>query len=417
MRRKYSNRGFLIVLLLLWKQFMYFLPVNIYDMLDGYYYWNLYNLDGYSFLGIYIFELIANAIFLSILVVSSKRVINYVHSDNRFVIVLLLLLLTYNAFEMIENVSFGMLINPLSLLSSFATYYLQPVALFSLIFIKTFSKRYWPLIVVTSFSVLLAINTRGFIVYSILIFLSLLFLNNPGKILSYFLKSMVVLSIGFIITGGVPQLKLSVDKSDSINRGTVSLATYDNQEKMSNRNLFQEVDFRFGMMPRMSSKFFELSDRTGHVGFIPFWNSLVGIIPRSLWKDKPVPSTYTGTDLKDQAMYLIYEESMGRPSSSMVEFSVAGHYFWELNVFGVIVLAVVSGLYSKIVLISTNDNIIGLSAIISTMKPWGFMDPKIWISDIPLQIYQVFVPLALCYLVFKVVQILLRNALVIFKNV
>lgn len=417
LKRNYSERGFLIVLLLLWKQLMYYLPVNVYDVIDGYYYWNLYSIDGINFVGIYIFELISNSIFLAVLTISHRRVKSYVHVSDGFVLVLLLLLLIFNAFEIIENVSFGSFMNPLKLFSSFATFYLQPVALFSLIFIKTFRKRFWPLIALTSMSVLLSINTRGFIVYSALIFVSLVIFNNPEKITSYLLKSTVVFGLGIVAAGGVPQLSLSVDKSDSINRGAVSLATYNNHEKMSNRNLFQEIDFRFGMMPRMSSKFFELTYRTGHVGFMPFWNSLMGVIPRSIWSEKPIPSTYTGTDITDQAMYLIYEESMGRPSSSMVEFSVAGHYFWELNVIGVILLSVVSALYSKMVLVITSNSVLGLSAVISTMKPWGFMDPKIWISDIPLQIYQVFIPLALCYLLFKVVQIILRNFLVIFRNV
>jgi hypothetical protein len=46
----------------------------------------------------------------------------------------------------------------------------------------------------------------------------------------------------------------------------------------------------------------------------------------------------------------------------------------------------------------------GLAAIpllLATFKPWGYMEPKIWISDAVMQVYQIILPAFLIYFLYK----------------
>jgi hypothetical protein len=62
----------------------------------------------------------------------------------------------------------------------------------------------------------------------------------------------------------------------------------------------------------------------------------------------------------------------------------------------VIILSLISGIY---VAVTTSFFAkLGIAAVpltISIFKPWGFVEPKIWVSDIALQSYQIILPLFL----------------------
>ena len=400
--------GMLILVLLLWKQIAYFFSVNIFDFFNSYHYWKIYSISGEHFVYIYVFELVANLTFLTVLV--SKQVqferLPKIKVTSEQISILLLLLLTFNIGRFAETYSFGRITNPLGILSSFSTYLLQPVSVISLYYIKRFSRLQSVIVAITFISTLISINTRGYVVYGILVLLSMYLFANFSKIKLLLFRSIIIVPLLLLIFKGVPQISYSIDKSETSNRGNLSLELYDNNAKSAGRELLDELDFRFGMMPRMSSKFIFMSSQYGHVGLSPVFHSLVGFIPRSLWPNKPVPSTDTGLDINDQAMYRIYRESLGRDTTSMVEFSVPGHYFWELHIIGVVLFSIFSAIYTKTILAIFKGEILGISVLLTTMKPWGFMDPKIWMSDIPLQVYQVFIPLFLILLLFRIVGVI-----------
>ncbi|MCZ2207896.1 hypothetical protein, partial [Cylindrospermopsis raciborskii] len=115
------------------------------------------------------------------------------------------------------------------------------------------------------------------------------------------------------------------------------------------------------------------------------------------------PSTLDGSDFFSQGMYMIYREIYGYDSFSMVEFSTGGHAYWELGWLGVVILPFISGLY--IGLCAYYFQYFGLTSLallMSVFKPFGYVDPKIWVSDIAMQIYQNIMPLCLLFFLYIV---------------
>jgi hypothetical protein len=120
----------------------------------------------------------------------------------------------------------------------------------------------------------------------------------------------------------------------------------------------------------------------------------MGALPRVVYPDKPHPSTLIGDDIYSQGMYIIYREIHGYNTYSMVEFPTGAHFYWEFGIIGVLTLSAISGLY--VALCANFFSKLGLVAIplmVAIFKPWGYVDPKIWVSDIAMQIYQIILPL------------------------
>ena len=85
----------------------------------------------------------------------------------------------------------------------------------------------------------------------------------------------------------------------------------------------------------------------------PILNSLYGFIPRSMFPNKPHPSTVDGNDIRSQGMYVIYREIYGINTFSMVEFSTGGHFFWEFGWVGIFVMSIISGMYIPVIFVSS----------------------------------------------------------------
>jgi len=80
---------------------------------------------------------------------------------------------------------------------------------------------------------------------------------------------------------------------------------------------------------------------------------------------------------------------------------------------GVFFLSAISGIY--IALCAnwfSRFGIVALPLMIAIFKPWGYMDPKIWVSDIAMQIYQIILPLIALFFAVQ----LMRYVLMMFKK-
>lgn len=255
---------------------------------------------------------------------------------------------------------------------------------------------YGSLGVVAVVSVILLYSTRGSLVYSIL-FLSYLFIyfSRSKKSLVLVAINTSVFAAVYFSFGGLPSLSLDIGNSNQ-----PSISAYIDTEKKSGRSVLEEIENRFGATTRLSTKFIEMYDRGDGAGINPIKNSILGFMPRSINPDKPFPSTVDGNDLYSQGMYLIYRETYGYNTHSMAEFSTGGHAYWEFGWIGVLVLSTISGIYIGLCAYFFQGlGLMSIPLLVSTFKPWGYVDPKIWVSDIIIQIYQIIFPLILIILI------------------
>jgi hypothetical protein len=250
------------------------------------------------------------------------------------------------------------------------------------------------------------IGTRGALVYSIVLFAYMILNFSKTK------KSYLVLVIGFFIfvtvyftLGGLPSVAISVE-----DKGLSSIEVNDGAKKKGIRSSIEEIEWRFGASSRWSTKFIEMYDRGDGAGINPIKNSILGFLPRSINPHKPIPSTVDGDDYYSQGMFMIYSETFGIDSASMVEFSTGGHAYWEFGWLGVLVLSTISGIYVGFCLYYFQKfSFLAIPLLVATFKPWGYVDPKIWVSDIILQIYQLIMPLILLTILYLIAKTMFRS--------
>lgn len=244
-------------------------------------------------------------------------------------------------------------------------------------------------------------STRGALVYSLLL---LIFAVHAfaGTKKNVAVSIFIILSVflGYIISGGLPTTALSVSDEEGI-----VIHNYLSDNKKKDRTSLDEIEWRFGAATRLSTSFIKMYDRGDAAGINPIRNSALGFLPRSLNQDKPHPSTLDGNDRYSQGMYLIYREIYGYKYLNMSEFSSGAHAYWEFGWIGVFMLPVISGVY---VLLCTvyfqRFGVIGLAFLIGTFKPWGYVDPKMWVSDIIMQIYQMILPIICIHFLIILIQ-------------
>jgi hypothetical protein len=233
---------------------------------------------------------------------------------------------------------------------------------------------------------ILSLSTRGAFVYSLLFFIFIIFWilkNRKAKI--NFIVFLLILIVIFISSE-------SVIKRVSIDENGINLASKDFTEKNQGRSFMQEIEWRFGASTRIGTGFLVMYDEGFSAGINPIKNSFLGFLPRSIDPQKPHPSTLDGQDFFSQGMYLIMAKVKGNPTS-MVEFPTGCHFYWEFGTIGVILLSLISGFYIGTCYIFFNKfGLIGIPLMLATFKPWGYVDPKIWVSDIALQLYQIIIP-------------------------
>jgi hypothetical protein len=232
------------------------------------------------------------------------------------------------------------------------------------------------------------VSSRGVLIYSMLFMLFLCFFVIKSRksraliILSFSTLVFLYFSLGGILTTTLFDKETTKIKFSTEIDTSIGLSTFD------------EFEWRFGAASRMGTAFIRLYNRGDSAGFSPIKNSLMGFLPRSINPDKPYPSTLYADDIYSQGMYLIYREIHGYNTYSMVEFPTGGHFYWEFGIIGVLLLSAISGVY--IAMCTRWFSCFGIASIpliIVVFKPWGYNDPKIWVSEIALQIYQIIIPL------------------------
>jgi hypothetical protein len=256
--------------------------------------------------------------------------------------------------------------------------------------LRHYGKFLFVLGVAASVLSLLSLTTRGAIVYLGLfsVFLAWFVLRDP-KSKAIVAAGLLTLSVGYFSFGGIFQGSIVIDDSG---RPLIDLGV--NSEKLANRSPLQEIEWRFGASTRMGTAFLKLYDRGQSAGFNPIKHSLQGFLPRFLDPDKPQPSTLDGDDIFSQGMYIIAREIVGFDTYSMVEFPTGAHFYWEFGILGVLGLSAVSGMYIGLCAhFFSKLGIVAVPLMIAVFKPWGYVDPKIWVSDVAMQIYQVILPL------------------------
>lgn len=244
---------------------------------------------------------------------------------------------------------------------------------------------------------LATISTRGALVYSVL-FLVYLLLNfsKSRRIKSQLAFGFLSVFILYSLLGGIPFGAFNIENN------VISSVEINIDNKRGDRTAFEEIEWRYGALSRMSTKFVDMYDRGDSAGINPIRNSFLGFLPRSLNPDKPYPSTVDGNDYYSQGMYLLYREIYGYDTYSMVEFSSGGHAYWEFGWFGVLVLSAISGVYIGLCMYySQKLGLLSIILMMATFKPWGYVDPKIWASEIVLQFYQLIIPLILIIVLYK----------------
>lgn len=126
-------------------------------------------------------------------------------------------------------------------------------------------------------------------------------------------------------------------------------------------------------------------------GLQPILSSLYAPLPRSFFPDKPIPGSI-GDDKYSMGMYLINADMRGE-WWNMTEFFSSAHAYWEFGVLGVVIITIFSAFYISILsIVFLRVGIFGIPLILLFFKPWGYNEPKIWMYEIPLQIFQYIIP-------------------------
>ena len=236
-------------------------------------------------------------------------------------------------------------------------------------------------------SSIFGIATRGALVYTVFYFLFIFFyLFYSNKNLKYLLIGTIFL---ILINVTLPDL---FGGRVSINENGITIVPQDFSEKQGSRTFLDEVEWRLGAPTRAGTQFLYLYNENP-AGINPIRNSLMGFMPRSLNENKPHPSALNANDQYSLGMYLIMGRLYGT-ETLMVEFPTGAHFYWEFGILGIIILSIISGLYIGLCIrFLTYKGLIAIPLIFATFKPFGYVDPKIWVSDIVMQLYQLILPL------------------------
>jgi hypothetical protein len=260
---------------------------------------------------------------------------------------------------------------------------------------KVYNNYYFLLGLIVLFASILGIATRGAIVYTIFYVLFLIFyLFYSKKIVKNLTLGIIALiiikvSFPFILGGRI-----------SINENGIFIVQQDFSDKQEGRSFLDEVEWRLGAPTRAGTAFLYLYEERP-AGINPIKNSLLGFLPRSLNENKPHPSALDGNDPFSLGMYLIMGKLYGT-ETLMVEFPTGAHFYWEFGILGVIILSIISGFYIGLCLrFLSSKGLLAIPLLFAAFKPFGYVDPKIWVSDIAMQLYQLVIPAIFLFATYK----------------
>ena len=205
------------------------------------------------------------------------------------------------------------------------------------------------------------------------------------------LKKMLLISVILLGALGLLQGGMTFIRSNKSLDIIEIIQSINNSKNDGERSLLDEIDFRFGALTHYSTGFYRMVDRGYMAGWNPILNSLYSPIPRSLMEDKPVPCSVDG-DLYSMGMYKTQAE-ITHIDTNMVEFSTAAHAYWELHILGLILFSIIPAIYVFLsIKLFRQFALLAPCFLMVVFKPWGYNDPKIWVSEIFLQLSQVIIP-------------------------
>lgn len=160
--------------------------------------------------------------------------------------------------------------------------------------------------------------------------------------------------------------------------------------------LYKEIEFRYGAPSLFAVGFLRIGSRGDFVFLKPILNSFYSFLPRQLITGKkPVSGSVDGTE-STMGMYTCYKEVTGS-DSTMTDFLVGGHYYWELGYFGVIFFSLIPAFYNIIlILLAKNWGYFGIAILILSFKPYWFLS-KLWLSEIIIMIPTIILPSILLF--------------------
>ena len=169
--------------------------------------------------------------------------------------------------------------------------------------------------------------------------------------------------------------------------------------KSEGNNLLSSMELRFGEASRLSVAFVRLRDRGEAAGLRPIVSALYAPIPRRFFPEKPEPGSIDGTR-RGMGMHIIQDVMRGE-WWNMSDFFTGLHAYWELGMFGVVVFSFFSALFiSFCANYFARFSLAGLPLMMVMLFPqWN--EPKLWISQIILQIFHILLPLILIWYITK----------------
>jgi hypothetical protein len=245
--------------------------------------------------------------------------------------------------------------------------------------------------------VILSISTRGAIFYLLILafyFVAMWRRRYLPALTSLFIP--LILFLVFSASASLPSLRIN-------DEGSLRFDTTNLVEKRQKRSPTEEVFWRFGALTRFSTGFIEMYDRGDSGGWSPIVNSSLGFLPRSINPEKPHPSTKYGNNIYSQGMYLTVKEVTG-VSTNMAEFSVGAQTYWENGILAVFGYGVVSSFFVILFLsfYSRLGALIALTMLVVLSKPFGYVEIKLWLSELILHFYSIFLPMVSLWIVYSV---------------
>lgn len=190
-----------------------------------------------------------------------------------------------------------------------------------------------------------------------------------------------------------------VDRSASTAERLTSLRETNDESQ----GLGASAEQRLGAASRYSVGFVRMWERGRSAGWKPIANSLWAPLPRLFFPDKPWPTSVDG-DQYTSGMYLCVTEVHQSVNFTMTEFLTGAHAFWEFGWVGVIALSLVAGAYAAFgVGFAARLGSAGPPVLLLFFKPWGYNNPKMWISDVVLELTQLVPAVLALWLCAKVI--------------
>lgn len=253
----------------------------------------------------------------------------------------------------------------------------------------------WMVIILMIFGGLIT-ALRQFIYASVIMIFIFGLAQNNKKVLKYAqLGFMVLFFLAPIMQGNYRDLLWSTEGKELNIAEKISLlktAKTDAKEDNPLITFWHAAGARF-IDAALSAGLVKAVSRGDSAGIQPVLGALVSPIPRLVWSDKPAPGSSDGTN-EGMATYVVWREIIGM-SWSCGPFTSGAHSFWELNIIGVIIFGVFSGLFARIILHATmKAGKIGLVFWGLSMHPLAFI-VNLWAPEIIISLIQRMLPLGI----------------------